>query len=82
MTSFSDEQQAAIATLILEYPNGITLTDDRIRDIAVCDSLVDTGHAVRIESDDVDGVAYQLSPEMAEAHRRMVEQRASEAEQN
>jgi hypothetical protein len=38
--------------------------------VEVCESLVATGHAVRIEGDDFEGVGYQLSPEMAEAHRR------------
>ena len=45
----------------------------------VCDQLVESGHAIRIESDDID---YQLSPEAAEAHRRVLEQRADEAGQN
>ncbi len=48
----------------------------------VCDQLVESGHAIRIESDDIDGVGYQLSPEAAEAHRRVLEQRADEAGQN
>jgi hypothetical protein len=48
----------------------------------VCDSLVESGHAVRIESDDFDGVGYQLSAEMAETHRRVIDERADETAMN
>ena len=43
MTDFTEEQQAALATLTVEYPRGITLTDDRVHDIEVCDQLVSRG---------------------------------------
>ena len=78
----TEEQQRALATLTIAYPAGISLTEDRVDEIEVCDGLVESGHAVRIESDDYDGKGYQLSPEMAEAHRRVIEQRADEAGQN
>ena len=82
MTEFSDEQQAALATLTLAYPAGITLTEDRVDDIAVCDSLVATGHAVAVESDDFEGKGYQLSPEMAAAHHQVIADKADEAGMN
>ena len=71
-----------MASITLSYPNGIALTDDRVEDIQVCDSLVESGHAIRIDSDDIDGVGYQLSEEMAEALRRILEQMADEAANN
>jgi hypothetical protein len=82
VTDFTDEQQAAINTLTVVYPRGITLTEDRVDDIAVCDSLVESGHAVRIESDDFEGTGYQLSPEMAVAHRQVIAERADQAGRN
>jgi hypothetical protein len=57
----------ALNSIATAYPGGITLTDDRVKDIATCDSLVETGHVLKIVSDDIDGVGYQLSEEMAEA---------------
>jgi hypothetical protein len=59
MTDFTEEQQAALNTLTALYPGGLTLTDDRVHDIEGCDSLVPSGHAVRIDSDDFDGVGFQ-----------------------
>jgi hypothetical protein len=82
MTNFTDEQQEALARLTDVYPAGIAYTDDRVEAIKVFDSLVKSGHVVRIESDEIDGVAFQLSEEMAEAHRRLLEQRAREAANN
>ena len=78
----TEEQQAALATLTIAYPAGISLTEDRVDEIEVCDGLVESGHAVRVESDDFDGNGYQLSPEIAQAHHRLIEQRADEAGQN
>jgi hypothetical protein len=66
----------------LAYPAGITLTEDRVDAIAVCDSLVATGHAVAVESDDFEGKGYQLSPQMAAAHRQVITDRADQAGQN
>jgi hypothetical protein len=82
MTDFTDEQQTAIATLTVAYPAGITLTEDRVDDIAVCDGLVATGHALRVEGDDFEGRGYQLSTEMAAAHRQVIADRADEAGKN
>jgi hypothetical protein len=76
MMNFSDEQQAAIATLTGALPGGITLTEDRVQEIKVCGELVESGHAMRVESDDFEGVGFQLSEELAEAHRRVLERRA------
>ena len=58
------------------------LTEDRIDAITVCEGLVATGHAVAVESDDFEGKGYQLSPEMAAAHRQVIDDRAAEAVQN
>jgi hypothetical protein len=81
MTEFSEQQQAALATLTTVYPAGIALTEDRVDDIAVCDSLVAAGHAVAVESADFEGKGYQLSAEMAAAHAKITD-RADRAGQN
>jgi hypothetical protein len=70
----------ALVTLTLAYRNAISLTEDRVHDVEVCDSLVRSGHAVRFASDD--GTGYALSERMAAAHRQLVEQRADEAGMN
>jgi fructose-specific phosphotransferase system component IIB len=80
--ALTDEQQEALARLTVAYPAGLAYTDDRVEAIKVYDGLVESGHAVKVESDDIDGVGYQLSPEMVEAHRGVIEQRADEAGQN
>lgn len=76
----SPEQQEALANLTVTYPAGVALTDDR--GIAVYESLVESGHAVRIESDDFEGRGYQLSSEMAEAHRQVIANGADQAGRN
>jgi hypothetical protein len=82
MTDFEDEQLSALATLTLIYPAGITLTEDRVDDIAVCESLIDSGHAVRVESDEIEGKAFQLSPVMVEAYRRNIAAAEGQAGRN
>jgi hypothetical protein len=82
MTDFDEEQLAALATLTLLYPAGITLSEDHAGDIEVCEGLVDSGHAVRVEGSELEGKGYQLSPVMAEAHRRNIAEAADEAGRN
>ena len=82
MTDFTDEQREALATLTVAYPAGITLTEDRLDAIAVCEGLVESGHAVRVASKDFEGRGYQLSPEMAAAHRLLIADRADAATKN
>jgi len=43
---------------------------------------VESGHAVRIESDDFEGRGYQLSERMAEAHRQVNSDRADRANES
>ena len=81
MTQFSDKQMAAMATLTLVYPAGISLAEDRTDDIATLDSLVESGHVVTI-SGHFDGDGYRLSPAMAEAHRQLISNGADQAAQN
>jgi hypothetical protein len=80
VTEFTDEQLEAFARLTLAYPAGFAITEDRA--IPVYDSLVESGHAVRVESDDFEGKGYQLSAEMAAAHRQVITDRADQAGQN
>ncbi len=80
MTDLTDKEQEALATLTVVYPAGIVLTEDLVDAIAVCDELVESGHAVRIEGDDFEGRGYQLSPEMAAAHQQVISDRADQAE--
>ena len=59
--------------------------EDRVDDIAVCDSLVELGHAARVEGDEFEGQGYRgyvLSEEMAEAHRLLIADGANQAWQN
>jgi hypothetical protein len=74
---------AALVLLTLAYPVGLVYDPDYHGEACeVYEGLVESGHAIRIRSDDFEGVAYQLSPEMAEAHRRVIASRADQAGQN
>jgi hypothetical protein len=79
MTEFTEEQLQALGTLTLYWPYGIALSEDRAGDIATCETLVESGHAVRVESDDFEGRGYVLSEEMAEAHRQLISDGAAQA---
>jgi hypothetical protein len=80
ITDFTEDQKAALATLTAAYPAVVTIEDEH--DIGTCDSLVMSGHAVRVESDDFEGPGYRLSEAMAEVTRRAAQQLADEADQH
>lgn len=83
MTDLTEEQKAVLAQLTLAYPAGLAYEHPKA--IQVLDSLVRSGHVLQAkldEDDDVDGVAYQLAPEFAEAHQRALDQQAAEAGMN
>jgi hypothetical protein len=67
----------------LAYPAGLLYDPDRSGEACdVYEELVAMRRAIRIESDDFEGVGYQLSPEMAEAHRQVISNGADQANQN
>ena len=80
--ALTHEHEKTLATLTIAYPGGVVIGEDRVEDIEVCEGLVESGHLVRVEWDGFDGQGYQLSAEMAEAHRRVIRDRADEAGQN
>jgi hypothetical protein len=82
VTGFNVDEQEALALLTSCYPAGIAFTEDRGEAIEVCEALVASGHAIRIRSDDFEGIGYQLSLEMAAAHQQVIAARADEAGQN
>jgi hypothetical protein len=83
VTSLNRDEREALALLTLVYPAGVAFTADRGEAIEVCEELVEVGYAVRVEGDDFPGmIAFQLSPEMAEAHRRVIANGADQAGMN
>jgi hypothetical protein len=82
MTNLTRDEREALVLLTLAYPAGLVYPEDRGESVEVFEALVENGRAIRIRSDDFEGVGYQLSPEMAEAHRRVIANRADRAGQN
>jgi hypothetical protein len=79
MTDLTRDEREALVLLSLTYPAAVAYVEDRGEAIEVFEELVERKRAIRIRSDDFEGVAYQLSPEMAEAHRRVIANRADRA---
>jgi hypothetical protein len=83
MSNLTRDQQEAVALLSACYPAGLLYDPDQHGEaIDVMEELVESGHAVRIEGDDVPGVGYQLSEQMARAHLQLIRDRAEQAGQN
>jgi hypothetical protein len=80
VTNLDADQQEALANLSVAYPAGLMFTEDRGDAIAVYESLVESGHAVRVDLDE--GRGFQLSEQMAEAHRRVASNGVDQASQN
>jgi hypothetical protein len=77
--TLNDEELAALSTLTVVYPSGAEFPE---ADVPVLESLVQSGHAVRVEGGDYSGRGYVLSPEMVEAHRQVIANGNDRASQN
>jgi hypothetical protein len=83
MTDLTRDEREALVLLTLAYPTGLVYDPDHHGEaVDVYEGLVASGRAIRIRSDDFEGVGYQLSPEMVEANRRVIINRADKAGQN
>jgi hypothetical protein len=82
-TAPSDRGVGARFPVAMLRPAGLGITATRRHALEVYDSLVRSGHAVAVEDPSLpEGRSYQLSEQVAEAWRRVIEQRAEQAEQN
>jgi hypothetical protein len=83
MTDLTRDEREALVLLTLAYPAGLVYDPDHHGEACeVYEGLVESGHAIRIRSDDFEGVGYQLSEEMAAAHAKLITDRADAAGQN
>jgi hypothetical protein len=83
MSDLNRDEREALVLLTLVFPAALLYDPDYHGEACdVFEALVESNRAIRIQSDDFEGVGYQLSPAMAEAHRRVIANRADKAGQN